>query len=52
MVLILLMQGINGEETVKKVREINLAVPMLMSSGNDTQSLAVAYGGWLFAETV
>ena len=43
-VLDLLMPGINGEEMLKELREINPAVEVLMSSGYDTQSLAITYG--------
>ena len=43
-VLDFMMPGISGEETLKGLREIDPAVPVLMSSGYDTRSLAVTYG--------
>jgi DNA-binding response OmpR family regulator len=43
-VLDFIMPGISGEETLQRLREIDPTVPVLMSSGYDTRSLAVTYG--------
>ena len=43
-VLDFMMPGISGEETLQRLREIDPTVPVLMSSGYDTRSLAVTYG--------